>query len=62
MPDPVLPVFKLGDVVRLKSGGPPITVYEMLEDTDGTLKVKCVWFQNLSVARDVFDAVTLVSP
>ena len=37
--------FKVGDVVTLKSGGPPMTVNEVLnmsEDTKGC--IKCRWF------------------
>lgn len=37
--------FKIGDIVRLKSGGPKMTVTEMYPDV-ATRKplVKCTWF------------------
>ena len=54
--------FKLGDVVRLNSGGPPMTV----EDTDGGSseegKIRCEWFLRDRLHHEVFhrDCLTLV--
>jgi uncharacterized protein YodC (DUF2158 family) len=36
--------FKVGDVVRLKSGGPNMTV-ESVGDIYGDQRVWCVWFE-----------------
>jgi len=37
--------FKVGDVVALKSGGPPMTVDEVLEMPEGSKGcIKCRWF------------------
>lgn len=47
--------FKKGDTVRVKSGGPLMTVAE-LGPEDG---VKCVWFDGKHREEDVFDAAVL---
>ena len=36
--------FKIGDIVKLKSGGPKMTVVEMKEKGDGVEALLCVWF------------------
>jgi uncharacterized protein YodC (DUF2158 family) len=36
--------FKKGDIVRLKSGGPKMTVEDVVEDMGGDLSVYCTWF------------------
>jgi uncharacterized protein YodC (DUF2158 family) len=36
--------FQIGDVVRLKSGGPKMTVTSVGPDGHGKLTVWCVWF------------------
>jgi uncharacterized protein YodC (DUF2158 family) len=36
--------FNLGDVVKLKSGGPPMTVTAMGRDAHGNPEVTCSWF------------------
>lgn len=41
---PVGPKFKLGDVVRLKSGGPSMAVEAVDEDTDPPFGVTVTWF------------------
>jgi len=46
--------FKVGDVVKLKSGGSRMTV----SDIDGT-DVTCVWFEGTKTQRDTFPAGTL---
>ncbi|WP_192180042.1 YodC family protein [Mesorhizobium amorphae] len=35
--------FKVGDVVRLKSGGPSMTIDEV-SAPDGELSIWCIWF------------------
>ncbi len=46
--------WKLGDVVRLKSGGPKMTVEKKLSSTTG--EVSCAWFneKEKDVQRDIF--------
>ena len=46
--------FKSGDVVRLKSSRPEMTVLQSRGDM-----VDCVWFQDGIVKRDSFPAATL---
>lgn len=36
--------FKIGDVVRLKSGGPTMTVNKIWEDSE--YRIGCVWFDD----------------
>lgn len=53
--------FKKGDTVRLKSGGPLMTVADVgdfgpLGPVDG---VKCVWFDGKRREEDVFDSAVL---
>lgn len=39
--------FKVGDVVRLKSGGPQMTIHDFLEDG----KVECAWFDEKKILQ-----------
>lgn len=53
--------FKKGDTVRLKSGGPLMTVADVgdfgpVGPADG---VKCVWFDGKRREQDVFDGAVL---
>jgi len=48
-------IFKEGDVVKSKSGGPLMTVEKYRKDV-----VKCVWFSGNEVRRDFFRQETLV--
>ncbi len=54
--------FKVGNVVRLKSGGPKMTIeqypcYDMgIEYTD---KVKCVWFDRNKIFSNIFPIETI---
>ena len=49
--------LKVGDVVRLKSGGPEMTVqsypYPMIDGKDGS-KAECVWFEEVRLHKSVF--------
>ena len=50
-------VFKVGDVVRLKSGGPKMTVKEVTTaSVSGTeiVNVRCIWFHDNKVGVEVF--------
>ncbi len=52
--------LKIGDVVRLKSGGPLMTITEFgkyaYSDHE---QVKCVWFDNKKKYSDIFEKETL---
>lgn len=51
--------FKIGDVVILKSGGPPMTVHgigDYLQAKNGLL---CVWFDDKKRVEDVFHQDTV---
>lgn len=48
--------FKVGDVVKLKSGGSRMTV-SVIDGTD----VTCVWFEGAKTERDTFPAATLTA-
>ncbi|WP_298407723.1 DUF2158 domain-containing protein [Janthinobacterium sp.] len=56
--------FKKGDVVKLKSGGPHMTVESLDDYSDGAgigIKdgVYCIWFDGAKKVGEVFDAATL---
>lgn len=46
--------IKAGEIVRLKSGGPKMTVESVFNDAHGKRCVRCVWFDENRLARDVF--------
>jgi uncharacterized protein YodC (DUF2158 family) len=50
--------FKQGDVVRLKSGSPDMTV----EQIDAQGNVSCIWFQGSVVKKQSFAAGLLLKP
>ena len=51
-----MPEFEKGDVVQLKSGGPPITVSDIEEED-----VWCEWFDKKGVHhKEVFDVAMLI--
>ena len=49
--------FEIGEVVKLKSGGPLMTVQSMgdYSPTGPNPGVICVWFDQLKKVEDVFD-------
>jgi uncharacterized protein YodC (DUF2158 family) len=55
--------FKPGDVVKLKSGGPRMTVERTGPDVNVNIQdpVACVWFEGSKDTRDTFPAATLES-
>lgn len=50
--------FSIGDVVRLKSGGPSMTVAE-IGDIEGQPTVSCTWFENDKKEQGTFHPDTL---
>lgn len=44
--------FKVGDVVKLQSGGPPMTITEL--PTVFSDKISVEWFVNGEIKRDAF--------
>jgi uncharacterized protein YodC (DUF2158 family) len=53
--------FKIGDTVRLKSGGPLMTV-ENVDAGDGPeVLITCIWFENTEGKEEQFKALTLES-
>lgn len=54
-------MFKVGDVVAVKSGGPSMTVtYIDLDYEEDDQEVKCTWFtENNSLNEAFFNASTL---
>jgi uncharacterized protein YodC (DUF2158 family) len=56
--------FEPGDIVQLKSGGPPMTVERIgTEEKNGEETVSCTWFEKIGrseqVRRETFNAVIL---
>lgn len=49
--------FKKGDVVRLKSGGPRMTVSDV--DSYGQGEVLCTWFDGGRRTQEPFDVETI---
>lgn len=56
--------WKPGDVVVLKSGGPPMTVAEPGGNPGGHPghRVRCLWFAESRLERGEFPPETLVAP
>jgi uncharacterized protein YodC (DUF2158 family) len=42
-----MPKIKVGDIVRLKSGGPKMTVERILWYKDGDGQILCTWYNSL---------------
>ncbi|CAJ0892967.1 hypothetical protein AMST5_04264 [freshwater sediment metagenome] len=57
-------LFKVGQVVQLKSGGPDMTVSEINEksilDTDDRMRIWCQWFGGRKLEQGLFDVDALV--
>jgi uncharacterized protein YodC (DUF2158 family) len=55
--------WKPGDVVRLKSGGPKMTVIEQSQDQNGEPAVHCEWFdEDRKPQRHAFAPTSLQTP
>lgn len=53
--------MKTGDVVRLRSGGPLMTVDErLIEPAQEAGEVRCIWFEGDEVKRGTFPAAALI--
>ncbi len=55
----MLSTFEVGDVVRLKSGGPMMRVTRFRRDKDGVQKVECVWFEGPMEVEELFPPAIL---
>jgi uncharacterized protein YodC (DUF2158 family) len=53
--------FSVGDVMQLKSGGPAMTISEIIKDHGGRLtgSYRCKWFKGASHETFVFEEETL---
>lgn len=51
--------IKKGDVVRLKSGGPEMTVDNVFKAIGGQTMANCKWFAGLIVQEKAFDVNAL---
>lgn len=52
--------FEIGDIVRLKSGGPDMTVENTRGVSVDRVIVDCQWFAGKKLHRGAFDPETLV--
>ena len=46
--------FKPGDIVKLKSGGPAMTVTQIVTTDRGRLQVWCKWFDDNRLTENFF--------
>jgi uncharacterized protein YodC (DUF2158 family) len=53
-----MPEIKVGETVRLKSGGPLMTV-EKIESFQGVQKASCVWFDQNTAKEQWFTCSSL---
>ncbi len=51
--------FEAGDIVRLRSGGPPMTVVYAGPDIQQQLRVRCQWFVGGQLCNGDFHAPEL---
>jgi uncharacterized protein YodC (DUF2158 family) len=55
--------FKKGDVVKLKSGGPLMTIDDIGDyspfGVNGTDQAKCIWFEKTKMIEGIFALETL---
>lgn len=52
--------LKVGDVVKLKSGGPPMTIAEIDTFGDNHQKALCVWFDGNKQQQHIFELEVLL--
>ncbi len=56
--------LKMGDVVRLKSGGPKMTIANISEPRPGPVPpgkwVRCIWFDGSNIYEYSFDSTCLL--
>lgn len=52
--------FKPGDTVRVKSGGPIMTISQVAEDSLGEMTAWCSWFDGQRAERGTFPVTVLV--
>ena len=52
--------LKKGDVVKLKSGGPEMTVTDVANDDFGVMTVWCCWFDKTDVKTGTFPIESVV--
>jgi uncharacterized protein YodC (DUF2158 family) len=55
-------VFKVGEVVRLKSGGAVMTVSKLFKSPEGREMAQCTWFDKPKRHRAAFVIDSLESP
>lgn len=51
--------YAVGDTVRLKSGGPEMTVVNVFTNEKGVLRVECAWFLGDEPKSHTFPAMAL---
>jgi uncharacterized protein YodC (DUF2158 family) len=51
--------IKAGDTVRLKSGGPKMTVKQVGEAANGLMMAWCDWFDGMKPMHDAFPITSL---
>ena len=56
--------FKVGDIVKLKSGGPLMTVTNPNGTVNGVAVVSCAWFDHAKPCANLFppDSLEIVDP
>lgn len=52
--------LSVGDIVRLRSGSPAMTVNSIYERKDDEFTIKCIWFVDSALMRGEFDLLTLI--
>ena len=46
------PQYKIGDIVSLAAGGPPMSAFELSENAEGLQEVNCRWFDSEGVLQE----------
>jgi uncharacterized protein YodC (DUF2158 family) len=54
-------MFQVGDTVKLKSGGPHMTVTQVGNGVAGVLTVRCTWFEGSEHKTGGFPAAGVVA-